>query len=318
MTRAILIHGNGGGKPTDNWFPYLQRELEKIGIKTEAPQFPDADLARASYWIPFLKETLKADENTIIIGHSSGAIAAMKFAEENRILGSVLVGAYHSDLGIEKEKLSGYFNAPWDWNAIKMNQRWIIQFAGVNDPWIPIEEARFIHKKLDTDYHESIDQGHFGGDCYKETFPEALEAIKAKVSSLFHEREIITQVAETYAHRIWECKDLQAIDELIHQNCVIHSLLGDFYGPQSMKSVVRTWLNGFPDLVVKSTSVICEQDLVVIQWQAHGSHQGEFKGIQPTGRSISYSGVTIYRINQSKIVEYWAYIDMKHLLDQIS
>ena len=113
MIRAILIHGNGGGKPTDNWLPYLQRELEKIGIKTEAPQFPDADLARASYWIPFLKETLKIDENTIIIGHSSGAIAAMKFAEENQILGSVLVGAYHSHLGIEKEKLSGYFDSPF-------------------------------------------------------------------------------------------------------------------------------------------------------------------------------------------------------------
>jgi hypothetical protein len=105
----------------------------------------------------------------------------MKFAEENRILGSVLVGAYHSHLGIEKEKLSGYFDTPWDWNAIKKNQQWIIQFAGVNDPWIPIEEAHFVHKKLDTDYHESIAQGHFGGDYYKETFPEALEAIKAKV-----------------------------------------------------------------------------------------------------------------------------------------
>lgn len=182
MIRAILIHGNGGGKPTDNWLPYLKRELEKIGIETEAPQFPDADLARASYWIPFLKDTLNTNANTIIIGHSSGAIAAMKFAEKNQILGSVLVGAYHTDLGFEKEKLSGYFDLPWDWNAIKQNQQWIIQFAGINDPWIPIEEARFIHEKLATDYHEFPDQGHFGGDYYKETFPEALEAIKSKIS----------------------------------------------------------------------------------------------------------------------------------------
>ena len=97
MFKAILIHGNGGGKPTDNWLPYLKEELEKIGIRAVAPQFPDADLARASYWIPFLKDVLKADAKTIIIGHSSGAIAAMRFAEKNQILGSVLVGAYHSD-----------------------------------------------------------------------------------------------------------------------------------------------------------------------------------------------------------------------------
>ncbi|MBA2727795.1 MAG: alpha/beta hydrolase [Parachlamydiaceae bacterium] len=181
LITAILIHGNGGCKPTDNWFPYLKRELEKVGIKTEAPQFPDADLARASYWIPFLKDVLKADDKTIIVGHSSGAIAAMRFAEKNQILGSVLVGAYHTDLGIENEKLSGYFDTLWDWNAIKKNQKWIVQFAGVNDPWIPIDEARYIHAKLNTDYHESMDQGHFGGDYYKETFPEAFEAIKAMI-----------------------------------------------------------------------------------------------------------------------------------------
>lgn len=179
MIRAILIHGNGGGKPTDNWFPYLKTELEKLGIKVEAPQFPDADLARASYWIPFLKDVLKTDEQTIIIGHSSGAIAAMKFAEQNRLLGSVLVGTYHTDLGLETEKLSGYFDSPWDWEAIKKNQQWIIQFADTSDPWIPIEEARYVHEKLNTDYHESTHQGHFGGDHYKETFPEAVMAIKA-------------------------------------------------------------------------------------------------------------------------------------------
>ncbi len=126
------------------------------------------------------------------------------------------------------------------------------------------------------------------------------------------------QVAEIYAHRIWDNKDLTAVDELFHEKCVVHSLLGDFYGPESMKNVIQAWLKGFPDLVVKNTAIIAEKDLVVIHWQARGSHQGEFKGIKPTGKSISYAGVTIYRINQSKIVEYWAYLDMQHLLKQIS
>ena len=180
--KVILIHGNGKSKPTDNWLPYLKRELEKIGIKVDAPQFPDAELARAAYWLPFLENELKADKSTIIVGHSSGAIAAMRYAETHQILGSVLVGVYHTDLGFEQEKLSGYFDTPWDWNAIKKNQKWIIEFASTDDPWIPVEEARFIHEKLDSDYHEFQDQGHFGGDYYKETFPEVLAAIKAHIS----------------------------------------------------------------------------------------------------------------------------------------
>ena len=117
---------------------------------------------------------LKADDNTILVGHSSGAIAAMRYAETHRILGSALLGAYYTDLGMETEKLSGYFDLPWNWETIKKNQKWIIQFAGVNDPWIPIDEARVIKDFLHTEYYESQDQGHFGGDYYKDTFPELL------------------------------------------------------------------------------------------------------------------------------------------------
>lgn len=181
MIRAILIHGNGNSKPTDNWLPYLKKELEKLGLKVDAPQFPDTDLARSSYWLPFLENQLKPDENTIIVGHSSGAIAAMRYAETHKILGSALIGAYATDLGIQSEKLSGYFDTPWNWKEIRKNQQWIIQFAGTNDPWIPLKEAHIIRDHLHPDYYES-DQGHFGGDYYKETFPELLEAIKRKIN----------------------------------------------------------------------------------------------------------------------------------------
>lgn len=179
--KVILIPGNGGGGPKDNWFPYLKVELEGLGISVIASEFPDNYLARESYWIPFLKNVLQADQKTVLVGHSSGAIAAMRFAETNQLLGSVLVGAYHTDLGLQTEKESGYFDRPWHWKSIIQNQDWIIQFASVNDPWIPIEEARFVHEKLNTDYHEFLDQGHFGGDYKKLVFPELFEALKRKL-----------------------------------------------------------------------------------------------------------------------------------------
>src|SRR5581483_3763009 len=103
LMKVILIHGNGNSTPQDNWLPYVKKELEKKGIKVIARQFPDVPLARESYWLPFLQHDLHADENTVIIGHSSGAVAAMRFAEHNKLLGSVLVGAMYTDLGIETE-----------------------------------------------------------------------------------------------------------------------------------------------------------------------------------------------------------------------
>lgn len=72
--KVIFIPGNGGGSPNDNWFPSVKGELEAAGLTVIAEEFPDNDLARASFWIPFLINELNADENTILIGHSTGAM----------------------------------------------------------------------------------------------------------------------------------------------------------------------------------------------------------------------------------------------------
>ncbi len=174
--KVIFIPGNGGESFRDLWFPYLKQELEKLNIKVVALDFPDSHLARSNYWIPFLNG-LNVDEKTILVGHSSGAIAAMRFAETNKLLGSVLVGGYHTDLGLPMEKVSGYFDRLWDWDRIALHQQWILQFASTNDPWIPIEEARFVHAKLKTEYYEFSDQGHFN----HLVFPELLDALKEKI-----------------------------------------------------------------------------------------------------------------------------------------
>lgn len=178
--KAILIHGNGSGFAMENWFPYVKEKLEKFGVKVIAENFPDSVLARAKYWLPFIKK-LGADENTILIGHSSGAVAAMRFAEKSRILGSVLVSACYTDLEDEMERKSGYYNKPWSWEKIKNNQKWIVQFASKDDPWIPIREARFIHRKLSTEYYEYEHEGHFGADKYYPKFPKLVEATEDKL-----------------------------------------------------------------------------------------------------------------------------------------
>ncbi len=173
-TKVIFLPGNGGdGNTLYGWFSYAKIELEKLGLEVLTPTFPDGALARRSYWLPFL-ESLGTNENTILIGHSSGAVAAMRYAENHTLLGSVLVAPCHTDLGLDSEKVSGYYDGSWDWNAIKQNQRWIIQFSSVDDEFIPIEEAQFISVKLKSDYRE-LTQGHF---YPQDTFPELMNAMK--------------------------------------------------------------------------------------------------------------------------------------------
>lgn len=169
--KVIIAPGNGGTWPKDNWFPYVKRRLEAAGIPVVVRRFPDPVLARQRFWLPFLAK-LGADRRTVLIGHSSGAVAAMRYAESHQLLGSILVGACHTDLGVESERASGYYGRPWRWDAIRRNQKFIIQFASTDDPFIPIREARFIHRKLATEYYEATDQGHFSSSDGKKEFPE--------------------------------------------------------------------------------------------------------------------------------------------------
>ena len=179
--KAIIVPGNGNNNPEDKWFPYLARELGKLKIRVINVKFPDAVLARKHFWLPFLEEKLGTSESTILIGHSSGAVATMRYAETHKILGSVLVAAYITDLGEHGEKISGYFDGPWRWKDIKNNQKWIVQFASSDDPYIEISEAREIHHRLHTDYHEYTDQGHFGKRDRKIEFPEIVEIVQNKL-----------------------------------------------------------------------------------------------------------------------------------------
>ncbi len=178
--KAIFIPGNGGDSYKDRWRPYLKDEFEKLGIPLTNVDFPDPVLASMKSWLPYIKE-LGADKNTILIGHSSGAEAAMRYAENNKIFGTVLISACHTDLGLQNEKEAGYYDDPWLWEKIKNNQKWIIQFHSTDDPFIPIEEARFINEKLGTEYYEFKDRKHFVDG---EKFSELVEAVKNKLSNI--------------------------------------------------------------------------------------------------------------------------------------
>jgi len=183
MKRVVLLHGNGDSHGTDNWFPYIKSGVEKLGLICVAPDLPDNILSRSKYWFPYFTDVLMLGEDDLVIGHSSGALAILKYAEAHKIGASILVGIYYTDLGYEDERTSGYFDTPWKWDSIKDNQEWTAIFASTDDPYIPIDEPRFIREQLDSTYFEFGDQGHFGGETHpKLEFPELLQFITDKLS----------------------------------------------------------------------------------------------------------------------------------------
>ncbi|MFN7979678.1 MAG: alpha/beta hydrolase [Vicinamibacterales bacterium] len=144
-----------------------------MGLTVVNETFPDNVKARASVWV---LDTL-GPTNTVLIGHSSGAVAAMRYAETHRVLGSVLVGVCHTDLGDPGERASGYYRAPWQ-DAIRANQQWIGVFHGADDPLIPVREARHVASRLAASYFELADRGHF---VDRGPFSELIQFVRRKL-----------------------------------------------------------------------------------------------------------------------------------------
>lgn len=174
--RCVIVPGNGctGSVRKANWYSWLESELKSAAIFQEVvvPEtMPDPIGAKEAVWVPFMRDTLKVDASTVVVGHSSGAVAAMRLAKETKVAALVLMSACHTDLGDPGERAAGYYARPWRWDAIRANAGRIIQFHSDNDPFIPDTEARHVAEKLGSEYSELPGRSHY----FTPPFPECLE-----------------------------------------------------------------------------------------------------------------------------------------------
>lgn len=91
--KVAIIPGNGAGDVFHaNWYGWAHKQINKMeNVSCDLRNMPDPITAKESIWIPFMREQMECDENTVIIGHSSGAEAAMRFAEKYKVKGIILV-----------------------------------------------------------------------------------------------------------------------------------------------------------------------------------------------------------------------------------
>lgn len=88
-------------------------------------------------------------------------------------------------------------------------------------------------------------------------------------------------------------------------------------GPDGFRDFYNPVLGCFPDTHYEVEDIIAEGDKVVVRWKLLGTHEGEFRGIAPTGRSISMNGIAIYRVEGGKLRERWVVYDLFGLISQL-
>jgi predicted ester cyclase len=90
-----------------------------------------------------------------------------------------------------------------------------------------------------------------------------------------------------------------------------------FARPEGVERFVSQFLVSFPDLQHTVEGMIAEGDQVAVRFSARGTHSGQWLNFAPTGKSIQYTGVTLARIQDDKIVEHQTWWDKAALIEQV-
>ncbi|WP_264159428.1 ester cyclase [Actinomadura rudentiformis] len=63
--------------------------------------------------------------------------------------------------------------------------------------------------------------------------------------------------------------------------------------------------------------MIAEGDKLVFRNTVTGTHQGDYMGVPPTGRSITYREIMIVRFTDGRIAETWGIVDVLAQMKQL-
>ncbi|MEP7294144.1 MAG: ester cyclase [Chloroflexota bacterium] len=89
-------------------------------------------------------------------------------------------------------------------------------------------------------------------------------------------------------------------------------------GPEAFKQAYIMYTSAFPDFNTTIDMIIAENDLVMVYGPASGTHEGNFMGLEPTGKKLEWTGVAIYRFNDAGMIDArWQEIDGLRLFAQL-
>jgi uncharacterized protein len=88
-TKVVIVPGNGCDGSLEelrlcNFYGAAEQSLCAAQFDVRLSPMPDPLEAKESVWLPFILNTLGADADAVLVGHSSGAAAALRVAVKQR------------------------------------------------------------------------------------------------------------------------------------------------------------------------------------------------------------------------------------------
>lgn len=187
MKKAVILHGTGGS-PEGNWFRWLESQLFTRGYQVWVPRLPLADSPNLAEWAEYVMENspFDIDNQTVVIGHSSGGTLAILLAAELRFARVLAIAPF-----IPAEE--PYAATSWGPNTrlfeeidfeklltqVKHSGNKISLLYSDDDPYVPEFIPEVIAEMIDAEKILMRSQGHFNlekSEKYR-CFPELLAII---------------------------------------------------------------------------------------------------------------------------------------------
>ncbi len=184
MKNAVILHGTLGSSQS-NWFQWLKSELEAKGMQAWLPDLPHAEQPSLKEWLEFIEKSspFAIDDETLIVGHSSGAILALILAQQNDMpVGGIIAVSVFHDNSLNWEPNNRIFDVDLNWAAIQKNASRLLFIHSDDDPYVPLDQAKYVAENCKAEMLVIPGQGHFNLEQsldYK-AFPKLLTILEER------------------------------------------------------------------------------------------------------------------------------------------
>ena len=87
--------------------------------------------------------------------------------------------------------------------------------------------------------------------------------------------------------------------------------------PAAVSAQFEPLFSAFPDWHWEIRNLVVDGDHIAVHFTVTGTHRAAFQGIEATGRRVTTSEFTFYRIEDGKFAEVWDLADMDAVMRQI-
>jgi predicted ester cyclase len=113
---------------------------------------------------------------------------------------------------------------------------------------------------------------------------------------------------------IYNSHDVSRFDELLADDCVLVRNGVEARGREEVKRVLARLYAAIPDIEYRLDDVVAAGDKLALRWSGRGTHRGEYMGVAPTGRPLSYDGITLYERRGDRLQRIWVSTNLLGLL----